>query len=70
LVTGAITVISPQGEVLRRHMTGDPMTTNIGFGGADQKTAYLTLSGPGQLVAMDWVDGDWSVPGLRLNHVI
>lgn len=70
LVTGAITVISPEGKVLRQHMTGDPMTTNIAFGGADQKTAYLTLSGPGELVAMDWVDGDWPVPGLRLNHVI
>ncbi len=70
LVTGAITVISPQGQVLRQHMTGDPMTTNIAFGGADQRTAYLTLSGPGELIAMDWVDGDWSVPGLRLNHVI
>ncbi len=70
LVTGAITVISPDGRVLRQHRTGDPMTTNIAFGGADQKTAYLTLSGPGQLIAMDWVDRDWSTPGLALNHVI
>ena len=68
LVTGAITVISPDGRVLRQHMTGDPMTTNIAFGGADQATAYLTLSGLGQLIAMDWVDRDWKTPGLRLNH--
>lgn len=69
LVTGAITVISPGGEVVRRVMTGDPMTTNIGFGGADQGTAYLTLSGPGSLVAMDWV-AEGGVPGLELNYVI
>ncbi len=70
LVTGAITVIAPDGRVLRQHMTGDPMTTNIAFGGADQKTAYLTLSGPGALVAMDWTGPDWSTPGLRLNYMI
>jgi gluconolactonase len=70
LVTGAITVVAPDGRVLRQHRTGDPMTTNIAFGGEDQKTAYLTLSGPGQLVAVDWTDRDWTVPGLRLAHVI
>lgn len=70
LVTGAITVIAPDGRVLRQHLTGDPMTTNIAFGAANQKTAYLTLSGPGELVAMDWTNRDWSTPGLRLNHVI
>ncbi len=63
LVTGCITVISPQGEVLRQVMTGDPMTTNICFGGPDMKTAYITLSGTGQLIEMPWPD-----PGLRLNY--
>ncbi len=28
------------------------------------RTAYVTLSGLGKLIAID----DWSVPGLRLNH--
>ncbi len=41
----------------------DLFTTNICFGGPDLRTAYITLSGTGQLVAMPW-DG----PGLRLAH--
>ena len=38
----------------------DPVTTNICFGGPDMRTAYVTLSGTGQLVALDWPE-----PGLR-----
>jgi gluconolactonase len=70
LVTGAVSVIAPDGRLLRVVTTGDAMTTNIAFGGPEQKSAYLTLSGRGQLVAMDWTDRDWSTPGLRLQHVI
>ena len=70
LVTGAVTVLSPDGRVLRVQKFADPMTTNICFGGADQKTAWVTLSGLGQLVALDWVDRDWTVAGLPLNHHI
>jgi gluconolactonase len=62
LVTGAITVISPSGEVLDRVMTGDPLTTNVCFGGKDLRTAYVTCSGTGQLLATEWPR-----PGLRLN---
>ena len=40
----------------------DVYPTNICFGGADMKTAYITLSASGQLAAMDWPE-----PGLRLN---
>jgi gluconolactonase len=32
----------------------DPIVTNICFGGADLKTAYITLSGTGRLAAMEW----------------
>jgi gluconolactonase len=39
------------------------MCTNIAFGGADMRTAYVTLSGYGQLVAVDWPR-----PGLPLPH--
>jgi gluconolactonase len=42
----------------------DPITTNICFGGPDMKTAWITLSSTGQLVAMDW-----PVPGLKLNFL-
>ncbi len=40
----------------------DPITTNICFGGRDRRTAYVTLSGAGRLVATDWPR-----PGLELK---
>ena len=36
------------------------------FGGEDLRRAYVTLSGTGQLVELDWTDRDWDVPGLPL----
>ncbi|RVT39165.1 SMP-30/gluconolactonase/LRE family protein [Sphingobium algorifonticola] len=61
LATGGIRVISPEGETVEFVETGDPVTTNIAFGGPDMQTAYLTLSGVGHLIAMRWAR-----PGLRL----
>ncbi len=63
LLNGGITVISPKGEILQHIATGDPLTTNICFGGADFQTAYITLSGTGKLVSMHW-----PYKGLRLNY--
>ena len=68
LITGAVTVIAPDGRVLRVEKFPDPSTTNLCFGGADLGTAYVTLSTTGQLVAIDWVTPDWRTPGLRLNY--
>ena len=62
LVNGGITVISPSGEIIEHIATGDPMTTNICFGGTELRTAYITLSGLGKLVSMTWPR-----PGLKLN---
>ena len=59
LQAAGITVISPTGEIVEQILTGDPLTTNISFGG---DTAYLTLSGTGRVVSMPWRHG-----GLRLN---
>jgi gluconolactonase len=64
LVTGAVTVISPAGEVLRQVPFPDPHTTNICFGGADLATAYVTLSGTGELVELPWE----GAAGLPLAH--
>ena len=53
---GAITIISPQGEILEE-MTitagalPDPLPSNICFGGPDRQTAYITLGGTGRLVS-------------------
>lgn len=55
LVRGGVTVISPDGKVVDFVPTPqDPMCTNICFGGPDLKTAYLTLSLYGTVVAVDW----------------
>ncbi len=63
LVNGGITVISPDGTSIEHVPTPDPLTTNICFGGPDLRTAYITLSGTGRLVAIEWPR-----PGLRLNY--
>ncbi len=63
LVNGGITVISTFGEVIEHVATGDPLTTNICFGGHGRRTAYVTCSGTGRLVAFDWPR-----PGLKLAY--
>ena len=40
----------------------DPLATNLCFAGSELRTAYLTLSGTGKLLALDWPR-----PGLRLH---
>ncbi len=51
---GGITVVSPQGQELDFVPMPDEHTTNICFGGADRRVAWITLSFSGQLVKMDW----------------
>ena len=51
---GGITVMAPDGRIIEEHPMPDIFTTNIAFGGKDLKTAYITLSSSGQLVAMDF----------------
>src|SRR6266849_10815873 len=64
LIAGVITVISPAGQVVRQVKVPDVYPTNICFGGADLRTAYITLSASGQLAAMDWPE-----TGLKLNFM-
>ena len=63
LINGGITVISPDGRHVEHHPMPDPMTTNICFGGPDMRTAFITLSWTGRLVAVDW-----PTAGLKLNQ--
>ncbi|MGO4129344.1 SMP-30/gluconolactonase/LRE family protein [Inquilinus sp. YAF38] len=64
LITGCITVIAPDGAVLDQVMLpDDPIVTNICFGGPERRTTYITLSGTGRLVAMEWLE-----PGLELAY--
>jgi gluconolactonase len=64
LISGCISVIAPDGSIVEQVPTGDRVTTNIAFGGPELKTAYITLSGKGELIAMDWAR-----PGLALNFL-
>jgi gluconolactonase len=43
---------------------GDPMITNVCFGGPDLTTAYITASGTGRLLAHEW-----HCPGLPPEHL-
>ena len=52
--TPGITAFSPDGSESEFFPTADPLTTNICFGGPEGRTAFVTLSGTGQLVAFDW----------------
>jgi gluconolactonase len=61
LVSGELTTISPDGEVLDVVAFPDPLVTNVCFGGPGMATAYVTLSMTGQLVEMPWPE-----PGLVL----
>ncbi len=62
LLTGQITVVAPDGALVRQVDFPDPYVTNICFGGAGLDTAFVTLSGSGRLVGLPWAEG-----GLRLN---
>lgn len=54
LVTGGITVFSPDGEKLEYWEGPEPYCTNICFGGPDMRTVYITVSGAGLLIAAEW----------------
>jgi gluconolactonase len=64
LIHGGITVVSPEGELVEHVPMPDLYTTNLCFGGPDLRTAYVTLSYSGRLVALDWPR-----PGLALNYL-
>lgn len=64
LIHGGISVISAEG-VLEQHVPlPDPFTTNICFGGPGRRTAFVTLSGSGRLIAIE----DWPFAGLQLAY--
>lgn len=58
---GGITTITPAG-VSSHTPFPDPVVTNICFGGADMRDAFITLSGTGRLIKTRWPEA-----GLRLN---
>jgi gluconolactonase len=61
IVNGGVTTITPEGKSSHVALP-DPIVTNICFGGADMRDAYITLSGTGKLIKARWPE-----PGLKLN---
>lgn len=59
---GAIITVTPDGRMSRVE-TEDPYTTNIAFGGADLRDAFITCSMKGLLVKTRWAE-----PGMRLVY--
>ncbi len=63
LIDAGISVYAPDGELIEFHAVDEPYCTNIAFGGPDMRTAWITLSGYGQLLEVEWPR-----PGLKLLH--
>jgi gluconolactonase len=63
LINGGITVVSPEGTLVEHVATPDVYATNICFGGPEGRTAYITLSTTGKLVA-----AQWPRPGLATTY--
>jgi gluconolactonase len=63
ILAGGITTFGPAPGKVKHTPIPDPLVTNICWGGKAMKTAYITASGTGKLVAMDWPK-----PGLCLNY--
>lgn len=62
LTHGGITIVYRGGSF--EHIAfPDPLTTNLCFGGADMRDAYITLSATGKLIK-----ARWPRPGLKLNY--
>jgi gluconolactonase len=54
LVNGGLTIVSPDGASVDHLALPDPFVTNVCFGGADLRTAYVTCSGTGTIVSLPW----------------
>jgi len=62
LMNGGISTVTPAGQVTHFPIAHERHVTNIAFGGADMRDAYVTLSGRGEVVRLRWAE-----PGLKLH---
>ncbi|PZQ65428.1 MAG: gluconolaconase [Phenylobacterium zucineum] len=62
IINGGITAFDPNGTV-EHFPVPDLVVTNICFGGADMRTAWITASSTGKLYR-----ATWPRPGLKLNY--
>jgi gluconolactonase len=63
ILAGGITTFWAGKKKVRHTPIADPLVTNICWGGKSMKTAYVTASGTGKLLALDWPQA-----GLRLAY--
>jgi gluconolactonase len=63
ILAGGITTFWPGKKRVRHAPLADPLVTNICWGGKAMKTAYVTASGTGKLLAIDWPQA-----GLKLAY--
>jgi gluconolactonase len=63
LLEGGISTFRPGTRQMDYLPIDDPLVTNICWGGTDMRMAYVTSSGTGRLLAIDWPG-----PGLRLAY--
>lgn len=63
LYEGGISTITPEGAVTKLDIPDERYITNIAFGGADMRDAWITLSTTGRLVKTRWDE-----PGLELRY--
>ena len=63
ILAGGITTFWPGTKKVKHTAIPDPLVTNICWGGKAMRTAYITASGTGKLLAMQWPK-----PGLRLAY--
>jgi gluconolactonase len=61
IINGGITALDPDGST-EHYAVPDVIVTNICFGGADLRDAWITASGTGKLYK-----ARWPRPGLKLN---
>jgi gluconolactonase len=63
MVNPGITVAKPDGDYEQVPIEGDPVVTNVCFGGPDLRIAYVTASSTGKLLELPWPRA-----GLALNY--
>ena len=54
LINAAINVFAPDGSWLESHPAPEAYCTNLAFGGSDLRKVFVTLSGYGTLLEVDW----------------
>lgn len=65
LIRGGVSVFSPSGELLEFHQAAEPYCTNLAFGGPGLRKAWITLSGYGTLLEVDWPRAGLALHGQR-----